>query len=72
MFSLVTQQDPNIDYIVEKTISAPHQKEPPPFDRVRTVKGHLGASLAMVAGYAIAFVILALVVLFLLFLIFVG
>jgi len=68
----VTEQDPNINYTLEKTISAPDQKEPPPFDRVMTAKGYLGAGLGVLAGSAIAFVIMALVVLILLFLIFAG
>ena len=72
VLGLVTEQDPNINYTLEKTISAPDQKEPPPFDRVMTAKGYLGAGLGVLAGYAIAFVILALVVLILLFLLFAG
>ena len=55
---------------IEQTISAPAQQEPPPFNRVMTPKGYLGKGFGMMAGYAIGFFILVLVVLVLLFLIF--
>ena len=72
MFSVVTEQDRLNDNPIEQTISAPYQQEPPPFSRVMTAKGYLGKGLGVMAGAAIGFFILVLVVLVLLFLIFAG